>query len=59
VAYLVAVWNGPVLPARDRAAVLRMLRELATSLYARRRRPRPESEPIPELPMPTPKSGRL
>jgi hypothetical protein len=37
-AYLLAVWNGPVLPARDRAAVLRTLRELVTSLHARRRR---------------------
>src|SRR5688572_2455766 len=38
VAYLLAVWNGPVLPARDRAAVVRILRELATSLRSRRRR---------------------
>jgi O-antigen/teichoic acid export membrane protein len=38
-AYLLAVWHGPVLSARDRAAVVRILRELATSLHARRRRP--------------------
>jgi O-antigen/teichoic acid export membrane protein len=37
-AYLLAVWNGPVLPARDRAAVVRTVRELATSLRSRRRR---------------------
>ena len=38
VAYLVAVWNGPVLPARDREAVVRILRDLVRSLRARRRR---------------------
>jgi hypothetical protein len=37
-AYLLAVWNGPVLPARDRAAVVRVVRELATLLRSRRRR---------------------
>ena len=37
-AYVLAVWHGPVLSARDRAAVARILRELATSLNARRRR---------------------
>jgi O-antigen/teichoic acid export membrane protein len=38
VAYLLAVWNGPVLPRRDREAVVRLVREFATALHWRRRR---------------------